>query len=249
MDNQEAKFILQSYRPSGQDSSDPTFAEALEQAKTDPTLRNWFKEQQAFDGAFAEHLNGLPVPTDLKKTILLSNKITPIRRRSKMGFLWAAAALLAISVAIAGLLNLKQAPPHETGPTFAEFSKDTTGILTPAFLKLDRQDHKITALTSYLAEQNAPADIQLPPGLQGMPGLGCKVFTWKQQKVSLICFRQSPNGAVHLFVIENTDWSGEAPAEQPTFRQQGNWETASWQTHDKTYLLAGAKESHLQQFF
>ena len=38
MTNERAKFVLGAYRPNGADAKDPTFAEALEQAKHDPNL-------------------------------------------------------------------------------------------------------------------------------------------------------------------------------------------------------------------
>ena len=52
MNNQEAKLILQAYRPGGRDTFDPLFAEALEQARRDPELQKWFAERkQALDYA------------------------------------------------------------------------------------------------------------------------------------------------------------------------------------------------------
>lgn len=54
MDNREARFVLNAYRPGGQDAGDPRFAEALEQARRDPVLERWFSESLAFDAAMAE---------------------------------------------------------------------------------------------------------------------------------------------------------------------------------------------------
>ena len=49
MNNEEAKLILQAYRPGGQDANDPRFREALEQARRDPELARWFANEQALD--------------------------------------------------------------------------------------------------------------------------------------------------------------------------------------------------------
>ena len=53
MDNREAKFILNAYRPGGQDANDPRFAEGLEQVRRDPILERWFVDSIAFEGAIA----------------------------------------------------------------------------------------------------------------------------------------------------------------------------------------------------
>ena len=50
MTTQEAKLILQSYRPD-RDAADPFFAEALECARRDDALKSWFEAQQAFAGS------------------------------------------------------------------------------------------------------------------------------------------------------------------------------------------------------
>ena len=56
MDEQEARLILQGYRPGGQDQSDPHFSEALQEVMRNPELAQWFADEQAFDQAIATHL-------------------------------------------------------------------------------------------------------------------------------------------------------------------------------------------------
>ena len=65
MNTQEAKFILQAYRPGGEDAGDPQFAEALAQAKLDPELAKWFAEQLAFDAAASRALKEVKAPAAL----------------------------------------------------------------------------------------------------------------------------------------------------------------------------------------
>src|SRR5215470_6851095 len=83
MDNREAKFILNAYRPGGQDASDPRFAEAIEQARRDPGLEQWFKESVAFDATVTEKLHAVAVPVDLRDNILAGVKISRPLRWSK----------------------------------------------------------------------------------------------------------------------------------------------------------------------
>ena len=70
MTEQEARFILQSYRPGGEDKDDPQFAEALREAERNPELARWLAEEQAFDCAVAAQLAALPAPFGLKTRIL-----------------------------------------------------------------------------------------------------------------------------------------------------------------------------------
>ena len=79
MNNQEAKFILSAYRPSGEDAARKQFAEALKQVSRDPALANWLADQRAFDQANSDALCSIPVPADLRGNILAGVKISPRR--------------------------------------------------------------------------------------------------------------------------------------------------------------------------
>ena len=56
MDKEQAKFILQSFRPDGADASDADFAEALEFAARDRELGEWLASERAADAQFANAL-------------------------------------------------------------------------------------------------------------------------------------------------------------------------------------------------
>ena len=82
MNNQEAKLILQAYRPGGQDASDPMFAEALEQCWRDPELQRWFADQCAYDARIQTKLQeAIPIPQDLKASLLTPRSLTDMGRR------------------------------------------------------------------------------------------------------------------------------------------------------------------------
>lgn len=69
MDKEQAKFILQSFRPDGADAKDPDFAEALELATEDRELGEWLTQERARDAAFASALSEIPIPDDLREAI------------------------------------------------------------------------------------------------------------------------------------------------------------------------------------
>lgn len=70
MDNEQAKFILQSFRPDGADAGEPDFAEALGLAAADRELGEWLARERAQDAAFAAALADVAIPDDLRESIL-----------------------------------------------------------------------------------------------------------------------------------------------------------------------------------
>src|SRR5215469_11386128 len=75
MNNQEAKLILQAYRPNGVDAADPFFAEALEQARRDPELQKWFTDENVLNTRLQARLEAaVPVPAGLKSELLAVRK-------------------------------------------------------------------------------------------------------------------------------------------------------------------------------
>ncbi len=70
MDKEEARFILQSFRPDGADADDRDFAEALAIAIEDRDLCVWLANERAFDAAFSKALATVDLPETLRHDIL-----------------------------------------------------------------------------------------------------------------------------------------------------------------------------------
>ena len=96
----EARLLFSAYRPGGKDADDPTFAAALEAAKSDPALAQWLAEQQAFDEAVAGHLRTVEIPADLRARILAGAALSRPRSRWTAARVW---ALFVVLAAIAGI--------------------------------------------------------------------------------------------------------------------------------------------------
>ncbi len=79
MDNNKAKPTLAVYRPDGSDAHDPFFTEALEQVEKDPTLREWFVEQQRFDADFIAALGSIKGPPEGRALIEATMTRRPVR--------------------------------------------------------------------------------------------------------------------------------------------------------------------------
>ncbi|MFT6862883.1 MAG: hypothetical protein ACJAVK_001443 [Akkermansiaceae bacterium] len=69
MDKERAKFVLQSFRPDGEDADEPAFAKALELAAKDRELGEWLATERAQDAAFAAMLAEVEIPEDLREAI------------------------------------------------------------------------------------------------------------------------------------------------------------------------------------
>jgi hypothetical protein len=232
MDNREAKFILNAYRPGGQEASDPRFAKAIEQTRRDPVLEQWFKESIAFDATVTEKLCAVAVPVDLRENILAGVKISRPLRWSKPFIKWAIAAAL-ISMAILGSLiwqNTRGA--HLAG--WQNEALDVVSSLVRNESSFDAQSHKASELVAWLRAKHAPAARTLPQSLDKLQSVGCKTFSWNGTTVSVICFMRPDGGLIHL-VTMNTP---AASARTPRLVQRDQWATATWREGNMTYMLA-----------
>lgn len=84
MNEQKTKWMLQAYRPGGQDAANPVFAEALEKVGKHPELQEWFRKERIFDLHVRTKLHdAIPMPSTLKANLLTLRKVatrTPGRR-------------------------------------------------------------------------------------------------------------------------------------------------------------------------
>lgn len=72
MDKDNARFLLQSFRPDGADATDPDFADALALAAADRELGEWLADERAEDAAMATALSHIEIPADLRDGLLTS---------------------------------------------------------------------------------------------------------------------------------------------------------------------------------
>ena len=234
MDNREAKFVLNAYRPGGQDANDPRFAEALEQVRRDPVLERWFVDSIAFDTAMTEKLRAIEVPPDLRESILAGVKVS---RPLRSPFIkWAIAAAL-ISMAIFGSLIWHAArPAHLAG--WQSQALDVVSSLVRNESSFDAQSHNADQLLAWLRANHAPAAQKLPGNLGKLESIGCKTFSWNGIPVSVICFMRPDGGLVHLVSANVPTSSARRPKTAPGFVRQGEWATVTWREGDTTYMLA-----------
>ncbi len=227
MTRDEARLLLEACRPDGRDLSQPAFAEALALAGSDPELKAWWEVRQDFDRKVAAKLEEVPVPADLRATLLAGRKIVPLRPRYLLPYWLAAAALFAV---LAVLSNFQPSSP--LNPPFATVLAGDEYLA--AILPYLGHDDPALAMTSpdrqqvvaWLKEHHSPTG-DVPANLSALPTLGCQTLAVHGHAVSLICFAVAGNGVAHLFIVER-----EALSDPP------GSSTASWSDGTRSYVLA-----------
>ncbi len=241
MDNEQARLILGAYRHTGEDASDPFFAEALEQARLDPELAAWFAEERRFAEAMTRALRAQKPPDHLRQSLLLGNKVVSLHRQRP---LWTRPVLwFALAAALAMFLGLgilfQQSGPSVTGPQLA---REIIELAESGKITLGKMSSNPDELKSWLATRGSPHDFTIPAGLRGYPGVGCQTYVVNGTKVSLLCFMLGKDQVVHLFVVDEKALE-DAPGEEPSFVREHDKVAATWSVGGKTYLLMGMNVS------
>ena len=233
MDKQQVKLVLQALRPNGQDAAKPAFAEALALAKADAELEAWWAAQQDFDRRVAAKLGEVPLPADLRATILAGRKIEQFQPRPQMGLWLAAAAVLAI-LCVAG--TLMQVAAHAP-VTRTEYTASVLTFLNhdAPVLGMTSSDH--TKIEAWLKERDAPMGT-LPAKMAALPTVGCQKYVLHGHVVSLICFAMAGGGLAHLFIVDRQALSDPPGPSSPDMQQIQGWSTASWSDTRMSYMLA-----------
>lgn len=239
MNNDEAKLILQAYRPGGRDANDPLFREALEQAQRDPELARWFANEQVLDSRISTKVQGaIKPPAHLKLQLLVQRKIVrPVVWWKMPAWQLAAAACLTLLVTLS-MLWFKPAEQAQ----FAAYRSEMADFAGQKLDRLDLMSRDVAEVRRWLALKESHGDLVLPAGLNGRPSLGCRLLDWKGHKVSLVCFELENKQVAHLQVVDSAAFK-DAPTESPVFNQVGSVTTASWSRGGKTYVVA-SKEAN-----
>jgi len=240
MNASQAKQILSSYRPSGQHVHDAEFTEAVVAARSNPELARWFAELQAFDAIMTSALGRVPVPPDLKESILAqarSARSAPVVRlpwwhwRAPIPVSAVAATFVLLAVVTALWL-------YQKTDQFADFRDELIqqGLENEPHVEVQTSD--LLQIRAWLNGRGANGDFALPRGLNDLKPVGCATLEWKGSKVAFVCFGNVLHH-YHLYVVEQNTLHHPPPEDQPYFEDSGAWKTVSWSHHGKTYLFSG----------
>jgi len=244
MTNKDASFLLGSCRPSGADSSDPEFTEALAQAGRDPALKQWIEDQRHFDSAVAARLQSLPVPADLRSRILTGGRVSRPAPWFSARRLWAIAAML---VLFAGLGFWFSVGSGRAGDQWQDGALAALSGLVSGRETFDVESPNVADLQQWLRAHESPVAGELPASVERLASLGCKTITWHGHPISLICFRGPGGELVHLAMTDRSGLENPPPEARPVYGMRDGWQTASWSQGDMAMMLiTKAPESALR---
>jgi len=246
---EEAKFLLQAYRPNSDVADIPSITEALAMLEEDAALKSWYEEEREFDELFASKLSDIEIPANLESEILKQvvskpNKVVEFPWWKQFSFFGAAASiLLALGLLLSPMGN--DSTGQSTVLTVESFQTFANQALRNA-KGFNAKSHEWATLVSYLDENNTPAPAQLPGRIKDMPPVGCMTLSLNDKPVGVVCFGKKSKS--HLFVIESEDFP-EMPVEIKPILDQNPYSTkAYWTNNDRHYLLLSSDPEELSQF-
>ncbi len=238
MNNTEAKFILNVYRPGGRDANDATFAAALAQAKADPALAAWFAREQAHNEAVAAKLSEIAPPAGLREAILAGGRVSDGSLSTKPAArpLWSQPVWLAAAAAVALLLTVSVA----LWPKRAAASATLTDFaLTDA---LETQKHgghgELTgAFQAALSNDTTRLAGAMPIDFAALRSNGCRTVNVAGHDVLEVCFKRDGSW-FHCYIARVEDFPGAPAMAAPSFAQNGKVVAAAWADGAHRFVVA-----------
>jgi len=224
MNNEEAKFILQGYRPNGRDATDATFCAALAQARLDAGLAQWLAEARGFDAAISAKFSEVAPPAGLREAILAGGRLTAPAATAP-GW-WRSPAVLAAAAGLAVLLAVsvgfwpKAAAASGTLEDFAV--ADARHSATHGGHGADT-----SALQAALSNPAARLGRELPVDFAALRKAGCRTVTFQKREVLEVCFNR--DGVwFHCYIVQRADFATLAASAVPALTERGEASLAAW---------------------
>lgn len=257
MENRELGEWLASER-----AFDGEFAQALSSVKLAENLREDIlaclaAERGDFpqavdenDAAWIGAIATIQPPSELRASILaamdrtVTPNTTPVVVHRKISIFRRLAIPLAAAAGIA-IAFLVTRPNPQT--IVAQDSKVPMDVVLASFAKryeapdfnLEKMSPDRELLVQHLRERGLPYCESLPPGLIEAPSLGCRELVIDGKRGSVVCFKTTSGGVVHMIVFRREDVSGDFPGMKNAIAAQtGNWESKNWTQGDNVILLA-----------
>jgi len=226
------------YRCGTADADDPQIAEALGLAERDRELKDWLGRHCAQQFVLREKFRQITAPAGLKEQIISEQAAQEKTIFWRQKFTLAAVAVLMFLTALIPFWFSHRG--HDD--TLAIYRNRMAGVALRGYA-MDLAVNNAEQIRAYLAQNHAPADFVLPPGLKQATLTGCAVENWQSAKVSMICFHTGKLPAAKgssdlwLFVVDRASVKDAPIGSSPQFSKVNRLITATWTQGDKLYLL------------
>lgn len=231
MNTNEAKFILRARRPDGRDDADPRFAEALEQARRDPSLAAWVAREQAFDAMVSDRLREVTPPAGLRDAILAGARMQRAAPWWREARTLAMAAGLAVLLGVAALWSAGRIAPGGERLALGAMADWEEPTHHPVVM------NGRGALRAILSDPAARLAGGLPLDFAQMKAAGCRTLRIAGREVLEVCFVREGAGELHLYVALRADFGGDELDARPMFRERGALASVAWADERHAYVL------------
>ncbi len=236
--------------------SDVEIPEDLRAAIFD-VLEGHISADESFDADFIGALASMKPPSGLRDQILgameMEKKVVEMPTKKKKGgvirtFKWVTSAAAVIAIMGAVMVFFVGAGGNAlAGTTPQEVEYSAIEMLESPFFALDLRNDRQKAIFEWLNGKDLPKPTSedLPKGLRGLEGVGCKFLEIGERKsrASLICFKKNDD-TVHLVMMKNEAIAADDVAEiqgaVTKCRQcdkDSEWAVTNWADAEHTYLL------------
>lgn len=236
MNNDEAKFVLRAYRPSGLDASDSMFTTALLQSQHDPKLGSWFAREQSYDMVLAAKLSEIMPPADLRDRILAGGRVSRRPRFAQRRLVnWLAlAASIAVVMAMGEFWQGRRVEAAQV--RYAQFAVDDTqnGHHLPA------KGEVLKNILATLARPETSLPGSLPFSMEEMKSNGCRTVRFAGQDTVEICFARDGTW-YHLYVTSRGALPRSFTKRSPVLLAVNESAVAVWSDSNYDYAVVSSK--------
>ena len=233
MMNDEAKFILNAYRPNGRDANDATFCDALAQAKQDPTLGAWMQWQQNFDRAMTAKLGEIQPPAGLREAILAGAKVSQPETTQRSWWRHPALLAAAASVAVATTVTIGLWPKSAAADTeLSDF------VLNDTFHTEIHGGHGagVDPLQAMVNESGVRIGGSVRVDFASLAASGCRNANFRGRDMFEVCFKHDGTW-YHCYVAQRADFPQMKAGGAPVFADRGEVSVAMWADGGHVYMV------------
>jgi hypothetical protein len=214
-----------------------------------------------FDADFVGALAAVRPPDGLREQILgameVEQKVAEVPQVHRRGFFRAAMWTTSVAAAIAVIVGVGAffagaGGNALAGTTPAELQDSAVKMLEDPFLSWDLENDRQAVLKEWLADRQLPVPGEIPPGLEGVRGIGCKLLKIgegeQESKGSLVCFYKDGK-KFHLITIQRDSVKidkmaalQEAGGSCYDCPRNPGWAMTRWSDREHAYFLLGKME-------
>jgi hypothetical protein len=205
----------------------------LAAAQAAPRLRSWLDRKVQLDTQLVAVAAATPAPQRKLHELVTRMAAAHRRRHYWRTWAWAAGFVILLAAGAAGWWQWGN-PSVLRGETVAALSDETLRY-SRRVPRLDFRHPEVTEVRRWLAEAGAVLPADLPDWITSLPAKGCRVLSFHEQPVALICF--SGQRTYHLYVAPRPIADAEELPAFPEVRDVNGWGVARWADERFVYAL------------